>query len=356
MDEMLVLLRVILRRMGTWGTGIFASDDAADVRQEFRDLIGGGATAEEASTRIINQYCIGGGAGAEVEDNVDNVDVFLALAAVQHQTGHVVPRIIDLALQKIEAPEQDLERFEEPSDRKARVKVLQRFGEKLREPAPAPKVIRPKRLSTTDLLLGQHLVVTDPETGARLLLRVSEFHEDAGGRTPVVLILDWNGDDSVLPYADLMRPIKTRWGQQVLGSIVFGRKPKEQHLQLLDVRIHPMPYPRIIVIPEFHWQETSARWQRSTHFCHHWNRLFEHVDWALDEVPASMAAYRASRTALNGSAADSLAVGAALADPVRAEPDTQAEVSDQVKTAASESTGIASRFNRISALFRRERS
>ena len=34
--------------MGTWGTGLFSDDLAADVRDEFRDLIGEGLTTEAA--------------------------------------------------------------------------------------------------------------------------------------------------------------------------------------------------------------------------------------------------------------------------------------------------------------------
>jgi len=35
--------------VGIWGPGIFSDDLAADVREEFRDLIGEGLTAEEAN-------------------------------------------------------------------------------------------------------------------------------------------------------------------------------------------------------------------------------------------------------------------------------------------------------------------
>ena len=42
--------------MGAWGPAIFSDDLAVDVRDDFRDLIGEGLTADEASERLKAEY------------------------------------------------------------------------------------------------------------------------------------------------------------------------------------------------------------------------------------------------------------------------------------------------------------
>jgi len=42
--------------MGTWGSSIFSSDLAADVRGDFRELIEDGASVTEATTRVLDRY------------------------------------------------------------------------------------------------------------------------------------------------------------------------------------------------------------------------------------------------------------------------------------------------------------
>ena len=41
--------------MGTWGTAIFSDDTASDVRDEFRDLIGKGLSAEQATNKLLKE-------------------------------------------------------------------------------------------------------------------------------------------------------------------------------------------------------------------------------------------------------------------------------------------------------------
>ena len=39
--------------MGTWGTGIFSDDNAADLRDDYRDFIGDGLSSREATDRLL---------------------------------------------------------------------------------------------------------------------------------------------------------------------------------------------------------------------------------------------------------------------------------------------------------------
>ena len=42
--------------MGAWGTGIFQDDTACDIRDEYRDLIGNGASGTDATRQILKSY------------------------------------------------------------------------------------------------------------------------------------------------------------------------------------------------------------------------------------------------------------------------------------------------------------
>lgn len=74
--------------MGARGVGIFSNADAADVREDFRDLIAAGLTADEATGRLREEH------GVE-QLGVDANDFWLALAATQHTVARIfgaVPR------------------------------------------------------------------------------------------------------------------------------------------------------------------------------------------------------------------------------------------------------------------------
>lgn len=281
---------MILNGVGAWGTAIFSNDTSLDVRGEFRDLIGAGETAETASAKILG----GSIPGPEAEIDPDDNDIWLGLAATQHKTGHIVPEVIERALQIIDSQD-ELERWE-LLDRKRRANALTKLREALLQPAPPPAVIKPRRLLTTDLLPGQHQVLTDPESGAQLLLRVHTFSEDAGGRYVHYVVLAWDGREESLARADrlpiLVHDSRELWWR--LGYMVapLGRKPKKENLRLLDVRLNPLPYPkwngrRLIprepLIP--HWATVTSWYMR-------WDKLFNHVAAPYNAaVPLSMRGY-----------------------------------------------------------------
>lgn len=234
--------RVILDRMGAWGTAIFSNDTSLDVRGEFRDLIGAGETAERATLKILCGPIPDADAGVDPDDN----DIWLGLAATMHKTGHIVPAVMERAL-RITESQDELERWEFP-DRKRRASALAKLRETLLQPAPPPAVIKPRRLLTTDLLQGQHQVLRDPESGAQLLLRVHTFSEDAGGRYVHYVVLAWDGREESLAHADrlpiLMSESRELWWRLGYMVVPLGRKPKKENLRLLDVRLNPLPYPK----------------------------------------------------------------------------------------------------------------
>jgi hypothetical protein len=167
--------------VGTWGPGIFSDDVAADVREEFRDLIADGLTPAQATERLKGDY--------DGELDPDEVPVFLlALAATQWKTGHVVPAVIEQARAALESGA-GMERWEEasPSDRKSRRRALDKLAQQLRTPPRAPVRIPRRKLEDTTLELGD--VVAVPRGAGRIFFAVVDFHVEKGGRAAVVKLL-----------------------------------------------------------------------------------------------------------------------------------------------------------------------
>lgn len=122
----------------------------------------------------MDDYGIGRG-------GVDDNDFWLGLAAAQHKIGHLGDGVLERALTIIDDP-RELERWQS-ADRRRRRAALDKLGEQLRQQAPSPKRLRPRRKVDTRLEAGQHILF---DTGTRrLLLRVERINEDQGGRYPV---------------------------------------------------------------------------------------------------------------------------------------------------------------------------
>lgn len=276
--------------MGAWGTAIFSNDTSMDVRGEFRDLIGAGETAETASAKILG----GSIPGTEVAIDPDDNDIWLGLAATQHKTGHIVPEVIERALRIVES-QCELERWELP-DRRRRATALAKLREVLLQPAPPPAAIKPRRLRTTDLLQGQHQVLTDPESGAQLLLRVHIFSEDDGGRYVHYVVLAWDGCEESLERADrlpiLVHDSDEWWYRRGYMVALLGRKPKKENLQLLDVRLNPLPYPKWTgkeLVPR---NPMKPSWASVCNLYMRWDRLFYNIAAPYNgAVPFSMRGY-----------------------------------------------------------------
>ncbi|MCT2176741.1 hypothetical protein M3F63_03520 [Brachybacterium muris] len=120
--------------MGTWGTGIFDNDDAGDVREEFRDLIAAGKSADEATAGLVESY---GAADVDLEDH----NFWPALAATQHSPGHVGTGVIERAITIIDDPA-ELERWD-PSDARRRRAALKKLRSRLQMKPRSPSGCEP---------------------------------------------------------------------------------------------------------------------------------------------------------------------------------------------------------------------
>ncbi|WP_183099603.1 hypothetical protein [Nocardioides pelophilus] len=215
--------------MGSWGTGIFSNDDASDVREGFRDLIAEGVAPAQATQRLVEEYGVG-------QNGPDDNDFWFGLASTQHRLGHIVPEVIGRAFDLIDDPS-ELARWE-PAQRTRRKAALNKLRDELLQPAPDPKKLRPRRKGTTSLEPGQHVVM--PLPGGPVLLRVVRIHEDKSGRAPVVVVVDWDGQQQSLRDAHrlpaVLAPMPLR-EDEAMGFIVFGEPSDPDEVQVLPQRV-----------------------------------------------------------------------------------------------------------------------
>jgi hypothetical protein len=179
--------------MGAWGVAIFSDDLAADIRIEFRELIGDGLTASEATARLQAEY-------ASSLDDPDQMPVFwLALALTQWKLGRVEESVRRQAVRIIDDGI-DLARWGDAKSRARRAAVLARArAELMSAPPPARRVPRTVREANTWQVgetIGFQLL-----SGRWTLLRVIGHHTDRGGRFAICELLDWVGAE--LPSGEL---------------------------------------------------------------------------------------------------------------------------------------------------------
>ena len=191
--------------MGTWGTGIFDSDTAAEVREAWRDAILDGLDPAASTERVLADYA------SSFEDPDDAIAGSLALALAQHETGRLQDAVRDRALAIIAAGA-DLEQWqdENPPFVSRRRRALERLEAKLTGPQPSPK-----RLRRSKPVLGVAFDVGDVvhirgEGGTEALFAVVE-----GGHEPTVVPLLWEGG-TIPPHEALKR---------LPGLLTEGRTP-----------------------------------------------------------------------------------------------------------------------------------
>ncbi len=223
--------------MGSWGVAIFSNDAAEDAREDFRELIAGGMSADDATQRLTDEHGI-------KPDGADDNDFWLGLAATQHRLGHVSPQVVERALAIIADPN-ELARWD-LKDRTRRASALEKLRLQLIQPAPEPKRVRPRKKVTTDLQAGQHVVFEVPIAGP-VLLRIEGVQEDKGGQYPQAIAVQWDGSERSLKRADRLPPHRDPDTQRLfaasaralegeaLGFLLTGGDPSA--LRLLPKRV-----------------------------------------------------------------------------------------------------------------------
>jgi hypothetical protein len=111
--------------MGTWGAGIFDDDTSLDVQAEYEEALEDGLSVKKATSLILEIY-------EDVLSDDEGPIVFLALAAIQIEKGHIQEKIKKKALNIIET-EAGLERWNsvEKDELNKRKEVLNDLRNKL---------------------------------------------------------------------------------------------------------------------------------------------------------------------------------------------------------------------------------
>src|SRR4051812_20834294 len=81
--------------VSSWGAGIFASDEAADVRDDYRALLEDKVPGDLATRRVIEGFASSAGS--------DDPTLWIALAASQHQVGRLEDHVRDRAVEMIDS-------------------------------------------------------------------------------------------------------------------------------------------------------------------------------------------------------------------------------------------------------------
>jgi hypothetical protein len=173
------------RTMGTWGVGVFCSDQAADIRAAWRDGLLEGAAPEEVEAQLMLKHV-----SLTPEDDA----VFwIALAAAQHETGRLRDEACRRALAVIDGGVDD----EWGSLATQRRRSLERLRSKLTGPQPPPKRLRRRRSHGVTFGLGDVVALREADGTIGRVVAVAALEPQrpgsAGEPDPLVVFLEWDG-------------------------------------------------------------------------------------------------------------------------------------------------------------------
>jgi hypothetical protein len=220
--------------MGTWGTGLYSDDLAADLRGEFRDLVAGGLTPDAAVTKLTTEY-------AESLTDPDEAPVFwLTIAHTAWRIGRPVPRATSEALRVIAAGD-DLRRWDHAKLRQKRMVVLESIAADLRSPAPPAKSLRVRFVAKNDWKIGE-VVAFRLSSQSWTLFRIIGHYVDTGGRQAVCETLDWVGPS--LPDAATITnlPIRSATEPRHASQFLLGEPRRKQDVaRFVRTGVHCAP-------------------------------------------------------------------------------------------------------------------
>ena len=221
--------------MGTWGVAIFSDDLAADIRSDFRELIGDGLTPSEATERLKAEY-------ASSLDDPGEMPVFwIALAMAQWKLGRLEEQTKTMALQLIDDGT-DLTRWDDPQDRTKRRAVLEKARAELLSPSPPAKPVRRTVKESNEWQIGETIGFR-LLSGKWTLFRVIGHHTDKGGRFAVCELIDWVGE--TFPSAEQIAKLRIRKQTTPPGISQFVfQQPRKKNEQTRVVRLQLLTAPK----------------------------------------------------------------------------------------------------------------
>jgi len=176
--------------MGVFGAGIFADDDALDVRTDYKHFLADAQSDERATDAIARQY------GASFDDLPATTAFWLALAWTQWDIGRLDPRVKTAALRIIDE-NLDLNKWSASPLRRKRAAALAQARKKIDSPQPPAKPL-PRQLPVQlgGWEFGEIIGVRVP-SGHLTLLHMIAYRTSSryAVKAPVVSILNWVGTE-----------------------------------------------------------------------------------------------------------------------------------------------------------------
>jgi hypothetical protein len=206
--------------MGAWGTSLFADDNAGDLREDYRDLIGEGLSGPQATDRLVEDWA------PEANDAYYAATFWLALAVTQWKCGRLEERVKQRALQAV-ADGSALAPWQGSKDERKRRAILETLRLQIASPQPPVSKIK-RRVLCTCSWEPTELVAYRLRSGDRMIMRVTDLHTDKGGTYPSCDLLDWQGQD--IPDAARLQHLGLRPVRRETFFDLFKRADKSQEL------------------------------------------------------------------------------------------------------------------------------
>lgn len=175
--------------MGTWGPALFADDDAADLRADYRIYLADAQSDVGATDLAVKEY------GASPDRPGDTTAFWLALGALQWRAGRLDPRVKSVCLTIIDSGI-DLEKWADSPLHHKRAAILAKLRQTILSPQPpAKKLPKPLPLQLPGWEFGE-VFGYRMGNGKYVLLHALNYRvsSTAGARAPVVSILNWFSD------------------------------------------------------------------------------------------------------------------------------------------------------------------
>lgn len=219
--------------MGTWGTAIFADDDAADVRTDFSHYLADAQDLVQATDAIAYDF------GASLDNPDAHTSFWLGLAVTQWRSGWLDPRARSAALSII-SNGSDLAKWPAKSTQ-TRAKVLEIARQQLMTaPGPPKPMPKPWPVQLADLQIGEIIGLPLP-SGRLAVMKVVVFRRTTNlkVRGPAVALQKWTSFEMPTPpQAGGLQEL--RWPIAPNGIQTFG------HLVLTGPRNRPIDPARFL--------------------------------------------------------------------------------------------------------------
>ncbi len=206
--------------MGVTGPGLFADDEAMDVRTVYSNLRKFGISGEEAWDILAKQCGIH-------DKPLEQSSVFhLAIADLLWKDGRLPDEVRNRALSIIEG-NIDLDRWEDAVSRKKRKAVLEKLALQLYSVPPTPVKIPARYIENCEWRIGD-IIAFETHLKHYALFRIVGYFTRFGGQSPIIEMLDWN-KDYIPPKATIKTlPLMERHSKQIDFFVENAREKWEE--------------------------------------------------------------------------------------------------------------------------------